>query len=128
MLSASIVSGWTKERLGTGVHLESSDVAVLESRTSRTAFACQVTPEKPSLGFYLRFHVNYSATVPIKVLAEVGGSLHVLMRVAPDANTARPVYFVQQFAVPAISPGTRGERLAGRWLLISVLASIKLTR
>jgi hypothetical protein len=83
-------------------------MSVLASRERRVDFSCQVTPDKPTLGFDLRFHSNYRATVPIRVLADVGGWLQVIMRVTL-ANTEEPVYFVHRYSVPDVPPGAKGE-------------------
>jgi len=73
MLAVPTVSGWTQTRLSPGFHLQYADMAVLASHERRADFSCQVTPVKPGLGFDLRFHSDYRVTVPIKVLADVGG-------------------------------------------------------
>jgi hypothetical protein len=111
MLVASTVSGWAQGRLGAGFHLQHEDMAVLESGEPRADFSCRVTPEKPALGFDLRFHADYRVTVPIKVLADAGGWLQVLMRVRPAENGEKPVYLVHRFAVPGFPLGARGEGL-----------------
>jgi len=111
MLAASTASGWAQGRLGVGFHLQYEDMAVLESGEPRADFSCRVTPEKPALGFDLRFHADYHVTVPIKVLADAGGWLQVLMRVRPAGNGEKPVYLVHRFAVPGLPLGVRGEGL-----------------
>src|ERR1700730_5518808 len=73
MLAVSTVSGWPQTRLSPELHLQYTDMAVLASRERRADFSCQVTPDKPSLGFDLRFHSDYHVTIPIKLLADVGG-------------------------------------------------------
>jgi hypothetical protein len=111
MLVASTACGWAQTRLGTEFRLQSFDMAVLESRKPRADFSCQVTPDKPGLGFDLRFHADYRVTVPIKVLADVGGWLQVLMRVTPVANRDAPTYFEQRVTVPDVPPKAKGEGL-----------------
>jgi hypothetical protein len=108
-LAASTASGWAQTRVGTEFRLQSTDMAVLESDEPRADFSCQVTPEKPSLGFDLRFHADYRVAVPVKVLADAGGRLRVLMRVTPLADSEEPVYLAHRFAVPNIPPPAKGE-------------------
>lgn len=110
-LAASVASGWAQTRLGTGVRLQYADMAALESGESRMDLSCQLKPEKPFLGFDLRFHAYYRVTVPIKVLADAGGWLQVIMRVTPSANSKQPVYLGHRSAVPDFPSGTRGEAL-----------------
>src|SRR5712691_7806451 len=92
MLAVSTVSGWAQTRLSREFCLQYTDMAVLASRERRVDLSCQVTPDKPSLGFDLRFHSDYRVTVPIKVLADVGGWLQVVIRVTPAASREEPVY------------------------------------
>ena len=54
---------------GGPVHLVGSDLAVLEAQDVRKEINCNVTPEKPALGFDLRFHAGFTVTVPLKELA-----------------------------------------------------------
>src|SRR5260370_12721047 len=83
-------------------------MAVLASRERRADFSFQVTSDKPGLGFDLRFHSDYHVTVPIKVLADVGGWLQVVMRVTSAANREEPVYLVHRFSIPDVPLGTKG--------------------
>src|SRR5437763_1296397 len=46
------------------VHLVGSDLAVLEAQEVRKEITCSVTPEKPTLGFDLRYHAGFNITVP----------------------------------------------------------------
>jgi hypothetical protein len=114
MLAVSTVSGWAQTRLSPGSHLQYADMAVLASRERRADFSCQVTPDKPGLGFDLRFHSDYRVTVPINALAHVGGWLQVAMRVTPAANSEEPVYLIHRYSVPDVPLGAKGEgELAG---------------
>src|SRR5258708_5965078 len=114
MLAVSTLSGWAQTRLSPEFHLQYTDMAVLASRERRADFSCQVTLDKPGLGFDLRFHSGYRVTVPIKVLTDVGGWLRVVMRVTPAAHSEEPVYLIHRYSVPDIPPGAKGEgELAG---------------
>ena len=108
MLAVSAVSGWAQTRLSPELHLQYTDMAVLASRERRADFSCQVTQDKPSLGFDLRFHSDYHVTTPIKLLADVGGWLQVVMRVTPAANREEPVYLIHRYSVPDVPLGEKG--------------------
>ena len=110
-LVASASSGWAQTRLGAEVRLQYADMAVLESSELHKDLSCQLTPEKPYLGFDLRFHAYYRVTVPIKVLADAGGWLQVVIRVRPTGDSERPVYLAHRLAVPDFPLGARGEGL-----------------
>ena len=103
------VCGWAQTRLSPEFHLQYTDMAVLASRERRADFSCQVTPDKPALGFDLRFHSNYRVAVPIKVLADVGGWLQVIMRVTPSANSEEPVYLIHRYSIPDVPLEAKGE-------------------
>jgi hypothetical protein len=109
MVAASTASGWARTRPSTESPLPYADMAVLASRERRADFSCQVTSDKPGLGFDLRFHSDYHVTVPIKILAEVGGWSQVVMRVTPAANREEPVYLVHRFSIPDVPPGAKGD-------------------
>ena len=110
-LVASAVSGWAQTRLGREVRLQYADMAVLESSEPHKDLSCQLTPERPYLGFDLRFHAYYRVTVPVKVLAEAGGWLQVVMRVRPTGDSEQPVYLAHRLAVPEFPSGVKGEGL-----------------
>jgi hypothetical protein len=95
------------------VHPMPSDVVVLESDETRRDLPCTVTPRKPELGFDLRFHSGYYATVALRELSGQGGTLSIVFRVAPDEDRNRASYFVQHFRVPAIEDDAKGDALLG---------------
>src|SRR5258706_14836886 len=84
------------------VHLVGSDLAVLEAQDVRKEINCSVTPDKPSLGFDLRYHAGFTVTVPLKELAGEENSLTILFRVTPEGQAAEPAYFIQRYTVPSI--------------------------
>jgi len=108
-LVASAASGWAQTRLGAEVRLQDADMAVLESSEPHKYLSCQITPEKPYLGFDLRFHAYYSVTVPIKLLADAGGWLQVVMRVRPTGDSEQPVYLAHRLAVPDFPLRAKGK-------------------
>jgi len=88
--------------------LQYFDMAVLASRGARADLSCHVVSDKPGLGFDLRFHSEFRAVVPTKVLADAGW-LQVVMRVTPTAESENPVYLVHRFAIRDIPLGTNRE-------------------
>jgi len=90
------------------VRLFSSDAAVLESQEVRKDIPCTVTPNKPILGFDLRFHSGYEVSVPLKDLAGTENLLTMVFRVTPQDQPDSPVYFFQHVGVPAITDDERG--------------------
>ncbi len=93
---------------GGAVRLFSSDAAVLESQEARKDLPCTVTPDKPILGFDLRYHSGYDVSVPLKELAGTENLLTMVFRVTPQDHPDEPVYLSQHVAVPAITDDERG--------------------
>ena len=93
------------------VHLVGSDLAVLEAQDVRKEINCTVTPQKPALGFDLRYHAGFSVTVPLKELAGEENSLTILFRVTPQGQSASPAYFIQRYTVPSIVEDAGGDAL-----------------
>ena len=83
------------------VRLMPSDGAILEAPENRKDLPCTVNPDKPVLGFDLKFHVNYEVTVPIKELVGSQNQLTLVFRVTPE-NHPDGTYFSQHFLVPEI--------------------------
>lgn len=83
------------------VRLMPSDAAILESPDNRKDLPCTVTPEKPILGFDLKYHVQYEVMVPIKELVGSDNQLTMVFRVTPE-NQRDGTYFSQHFQVPSI--------------------------
>src|SRR5262245_39827634 len=77
---------------GRAVRLFSSDAAILEARESRKDIPCTVTPNKPQLGFDLKFHAGYEVTVPLKELAGSENQLTMVFRVTPEDRPNEPVH------------------------------------
>jgi hypothetical protein len=93
------------------VHLVGSELAVLEAQDVRKEINCSVTPEKPALGFDLRYHAGFSVTVPLKELAGNENSLTILFRVTSLSHSAEPAYFIQRYTVPSIAEDAGGDAL-----------------
>lgn len=111
VLVASGASGWAQTRLGPEVRLQPADMAVFESAEKRADLSCQLTHEKPLLGFDLRFHAYYRVSLPIKVLVDGVGDLQVIMRVRPTDDSEQPVYLASPVSVPDFPSGARGDGL-----------------
>jgi hypothetical protein len=90
------------------VRLFTSDAAVLESPEARKDLPCTVTPEKPSLGFDMKFHVGYEVSVPLQDLAGADNQLTMVFRVTPENHPDEGVYFSQHVNVPAIAEDEKG--------------------
>ena len=93
------------------VHLMGGDLAVLEAQEVRKEITCGVTPEKPALGFDLRYHAGFSITVPLKELSGEENSLSILFRVTPLDHAGEPTYFIQRYSVPMIAEDAGGDAL-----------------
>ncbi len=98
---------------GGGVHLNTTDLAVLEAQDVRKDLPCTVTPQKPVLGFDLRFHAGYEVNVPLKELAGNENKLTILFRVIPENHKDEPIYFAQRIHVPSIEDEASGDATLG---------------
>src|SRR5260370_20801887 len=84
------------------VNIFNSDLAVLEAGEVRNDLPCTVTPQKPALGFDLRFHAGYEVAVPIREFAGSDNALTIVFRVTSGKEAGRPTYFSQHVRVPMI--------------------------
>lgn len=111
LLAASTASGWAGHSDDSywDRGLQYSDMAVLASPRQRADFSCQVTHDKPWLGFDLRFRSAYLVSVPVKVLLDAGGWVQVVTRVTPMAENKRPVYMVRRYEIPDVPVRTNGD-------------------
>lgn len=91
------------------VRMINTDVAVLEAQDIRKDLPCTVTPNKPVLGFDLRFHTGYDVNVPLKELAGSENQLTILFRVTPENRKDDPSYFVQHIHVPSLEDDVKGD-------------------
>jgi len=91
------------------VHIFNTDLAVLESGETRKDLPCTVTPEKPAVGFDLRFHAGYQVTIPLRDLSGSENLLNVLFRVQAKDRPDQPTYFSQHIRVPAIEDDAKGD-------------------
>lgn len=96
---------------GGSVYLVGSDVAVMEAQEVRKEINCTVAPEKPNLGFDLRFHAGFNITIPLKELSGEENTLTILFRVTPQDQKSEPVYFIQRYAVPRVPDDAGGDTL-----------------
>ena len=93
------------------VRIHNTDMAVLEAGDPRQDLPCTVTPNKPLVGFDLRFHSGYDVSVPLKELAGSENLLTILFRVVPEHHPDEPMYFVQRVRVPSIEEDAKGDAL-----------------
>ena len=101
MFAALVSSGWAQSLLDPEDRLPSADLAVLNSDQVHRVLSCQVEPQKPYLGFDLRFHANYRATVPVETLA-AGGWLQEVVRVRPRPD-GKPVFLARRIDLPSFA-------------------------
>ncbi len=101
----SILRGHT----GSAPTLVGSDLAVLEAREPRKDLPCIVSPNKPVLGFDLRFHSSFDITLPLRELAGSENLLTVIFRVTEVDSKKEPVYFTQKIRVPSIEEDAKGD-------------------
>jgi hypothetical protein len=95
--------------MGNAPRINATDRAVLETREVRKDLACTVTPNKPELGFDLRFHGGFDVSVPLNELSGNENQLTILFRVIPDSHKDTPSYFVQHIHVPEIADDAKGD-------------------
>jgi hypothetical protein len=91
------------------VNIFNTDLAVLEAGETRKDLPCTVTPEKPTVGFDLRFHAGYQVTIPLKDLSGSENMLNILFRVKPQDRPDQATYFTQHIRVPAIEDDAKGD-------------------
>lgn len=93
------------------IRLHNTDLAVLEAGEARKDLPCVVVPEKPFLGFDLKFHSGYDISIPLSDLAGSDDLLTIIFRVAPEGRRESPTYFTQKVRVPAIEEDAKGDAL-----------------
>ena len=91
------------------VRIHNTDLAVFEAGEPRSDLPCVVSPEKPFLGFDLRFHGGYDVAVPLRELASHDNLLTILFRVYPEGQPEAHRYFVQRIRVPRIEDEAKGD-------------------
>jgi hypothetical protein len=94
---------------GATVHINNSDMAILETPDVRKDLQCTVSPNKPVLGFDLRFHAGYDVSIPLNDLSGGENQLTILFRVTPEARKDDPRYFIQRIHVPSIDEDAKGD-------------------
>jgi len=99
---------YSQALLDPAFRLHQTDMAVLESDEFRHDLPCKVTPEKPALRFDLRFHADYTVSIPVKNLAPGGEQLLVRLRITPIAVQADEVLMTDRLNVPAIPEDAKG--------------------
>jgi hypothetical protein len=107
LLAHSVVC--SQALLDPAFRLNQTDMAVLESSEFRDDLPCKVTPEKPALRFDLRFHADYTVSIPVKNLAPGQEQLLVRLRVTPIADQADEVLMADRLNVPAIPDDAKGR-------------------
>lgn len=93
------------------IRLHNTDLAVMEAGEERKDLPCLVVPEKPFLGFDLKFHSGYDISIPLHELAGNEDLLTIVFRVVPDGRAEQPTYFTQKIRVPPIEEEAKGDAL-----------------
>jgi hypothetical protein len=83
--------------------------AMSASAAGAEELPCQVVPDKPEVGFDLRFHGVYHVIVPLRTLAGAGGGMNVTMAVTPEMHSEKTAHLTRWFAAPDVPPATRGD-------------------
>src|ERR1035438_7834017 len=100
---------------GGPVRLFNGDTAILEATDNRKDLPCTVTPEKPSVGFDLKFHAGYEVSVPLKELAGTENQLTMVFRVRRSDGGGDGIYLSQHTLVPAIDSDEGGQAYLQGW-------------
>jgi len=110
LLSAQFVHAQVVLKARDGmVRIQNTDLAVFEAGEDRKDLPCVVSPEKPFLGFDLRFHGGYDVSVPLRELAGTENLLTILFRVYPESHPEQRTYFIQRIRVPSIEEDAKGD-------------------
>jgi hypothetical protein len=94
---------------GGPVRILYTDQAVFEVGEPRKDLPCSVIGTKTVLGFDLRYHSGYEASIPMKELAGSENALTILFRVTPIEPAGDPIYLTQRLRVPAIDEEASGD-------------------
>jgi hypothetical protein len=115
LLFAALSTASAQDSYGTHPILMPGDMAVLDAGEGRKDLMCTVTPEKPLLGFDLKFHTGFSVDIPMRELEGPGNTLYIVFRVTPKGpgKNPEPVYFHEQFKVPPIDTDGGAATLEG---------------
>ncbi len=106
-------------RPGSRLRFQASDSAILSADDNRADLGCRVEPQRPQLGFDLKYTAGYVVHVPADAVSPSGERLRVLFRIRPlDDEKADPVYFRQSFDLAAnVADGGGTAVFPGRYVL-----------
>jgi hypothetical protein len=90
------------------VLIMASDATILDTNEPRKDLPCTVTPQKPQLGFDLKFHAGYEVSLPMKDLNGGDDVLTMIFRITPQKHPEKPIYFTQKIAVPKLADDVGG--------------------
>ncbi len=103
---------------GSPLRFHPNDTAVLGSDDTRRDLECRLLPQKPRLGFDLKYTAGYVVRVPGRALDAAGDRLRVLFRIQEVDGTADPIHFRQDFHIAAHSADEGSEAaFSGRFFL-----------
>lgn len=96
--------------MGGKVLLHQTDMAIFAAGEERRDLPCTVSPNRPILGFDLRFHASYEVAIPLRELGGGGEDLlSILFRVDLPTEPKEPIYFTQRIRVPSLEEGVKGD-------------------
>lgn len=109
--AAAVASGQVLLSSGSDrpVRILYTDQAVFEAGEPRKDLPCAVMNSKTLLGFDLRYHSGYEASVPLKELAGTENTLTILFRVTPVEPEGPVVYMAHRMRVPPIEEDASGD-------------------
>jgi len=110
--SFAVSSAWAQILMNSGPggpRLNGTDLAVLEAGEKRQDLPCDLTPDKPVLGFDMRFHTGFDVSVPLRELSGSENLLTILFRVTPENQKDTVRYFTQRIRVPSVEEDAKGE-------------------
>ncbi len=85
------------------------DETILDTKDPRQDIPCKVTPEKPELGFDLKFHTHFEISIPMQELRGGEDLLTMLFRVTPVLHPDNPSYFIEKISVPKLDERVGGD-------------------
>jgi hypothetical protein len=83
---------------------------LFEAAASAPQLRCAIDPVRPALDFGFRFHVGYTADIPLAQFRGSGHELTVYARVTPEGR--EPVYMTKTEALPEV-PETKVDAVTG---------------
>jgi hypothetical protein len=97
-------------------HTEAVDRIFSSTAPKDSVLKCEVTPAEPALNFSLRVEAGYVLKFPLRQFLGTGHGIDVFLRVTPDAEEAKVLYFSDHYALPPVLDPTFDGEIAGRFV------------